>query len=53
MEQISIISGKLKFADYVRLSYFEHNLIWANLESTLLEIILQKFPKLSGKNVLK
>lgn len=53
MGRIPSISGNFKFADYVKLAYFEQDLIWTNLESTPLEIISQKFPKFSNKDVRK
>ena len=53
MGRIPSISGNFKFADYVSLAYFEQDLIWTNPESTPLEIISQKFSKLSNKDVRK
>ncbi len=53
MGRFSSISENFKFADYVRLAYFEQNLIWANPESTPLKIVLEKFPKFSNKDVHK
>ena len=53
MGRIPSISGNFKFADYVKLAYFEQDLIWTNPESTPLEIISQKFPKFSNKDVRK
>lgn len=53
MGQISCISGNFKFADYVKLAYFEQDLVWKNLSLTPLEIILQKFPKFSDRDARK
>lgn len=53
MGRIPSISGNFKFADYVKLAYFEQDLIWTNPESTPLEIISQKFSKFSNKDVRK
>lgn len=53
LNQIPAISGNFKFADYVQISYFEQDLIWKNLNDTPLEIIAEKFPKLSAKEIRK
>lgn len=53
MGLIPPISGDFKFADYVKLSYFEQDLVWSNLNLTPLEIILRKFPKFSDREARK
>lgn len=51
--QIPAISGKFKFADYIKLAYFEQDLAWKNPELTPLEVVLQKFPKFSDRDARK
>lgn len=53
IKKISPISGSFKFADYVKIGYFDQDLIWENTEFTPFEIVSQKFPKLSIKDVRK
>lgn len=50
MGQIPAISGNFKFADYVKLAYFEQDLVWRDPELTPLEVVLQKFPKFSDRD---
>lgn len=47
------ISGNFKFADYIKLSYFQQDLAWENSDLTPLEVVLQKFPKFSERDARK
>lgn len=51
--EISAIHGTFKFADYVKIGYFEQNLAWENSNLTPFEIVSEKFPKFSQKEVRK
>jgi ATPase subunit of ABC transporter with duplicated ATPase domains len=51
--KIPAIAGNFKFADYVKLSYFEQNLAWENGVETPLEIVLAKFPEFSQREARK
>ncbi len=51
--QIPAISGNFKFSDYVKLAYFEQDLVWKNGDLTPLDVILQSFPKFSNKDARK
>lgn len=53
MKKIPAISGTFKFADYVKTAYFDQELSWENANMTPLEIIAQKFPKMSVTEVRK
>lgn len=41
--KISPISGSYSFDDYVKLAYFEQDLVWDNPNKTPIEIVLEKF----------
>lgn len=45
--QIPAISGKFKFADYVKLAYYEQDLIWENQDDTPIDIITEHFPDMT------
>ncbi len=51
--QIPEIAGNFKFADYVKIGYFEQNLEWENPNLTPLEIISEKFPQWPQREVRK
>lgn len=51
--EIPPISGKFKFADYVRIAYFSQDLVWNDNNMTPLEIVAEKFPKLSMMEIRK
>lgn len=53
IEEIPVMSGNFKFADYIKLAYFQQDLRWQNSELTPLEFILEKFPKFSDKDARK
>ena len=53
MKKIPAISGTFKFADYVKTAYFDQELSWENANVTPLEIIAEKFPKMSVTEVRK
>lgn len=53
IRKIPAISGNFNFAEYVKLGYFEQDLAWSNPESTPIEIISQRFPHLSARDVRK
>ncbi len=47
------VSGNFKFADYVKIAYFDQDFNWANLELTPLDILLKRFPVLSVREARK
>lgn len=47
MNIIPPISGNFKFADYVKIAYFDQILAWPNKNMTPLELISEKIPSLS------
>lgn len=51
--QIPPISGNFKFGENVKLGYFEQDLAWSNLDSTPLQVILEKFSKFSDREARK
>lgn len=53
MKKIPAISGTFKFADYVKTAYFDQELSWQNPNMTPLEIVAEKFPKLSATEIRK
>ncbi len=53
MKKIPAISGTFKFADYVKTAYFDQELSWQNPNMTSLEIVAEKFPKLSQTEIRK
>ncbi|MDO4200113.1 MAG: ABC-F family ATP-binding cassette domain-containing protein [Clostridia bacterium] len=53
MKKIPAISGTFKFADYVKIAYFDQDLSWKDPNMTPLEIISEKFPKMSITEVRK
>ena len=53
INQLPAISGKFKFADSIKIGYFEQDLKWPNPDQTPIQIVLDKFPKLSEKQIRK
>lgn len=53
LNKIEKISGNFKFAEYVKIAYFEQNLNWENKDETPLEILEKKFPGLTQREVRK
>lgn len=53
IKKIPAISGTFKFADYVKIAYFDQELSWQNPDLTPLEIIAERFPKFSVTEVRK
>ena len=51
--EIKPISGNFKFADYVKIAYFEQGLQWSDTSMTPLEIVEKVFPSLSTREVRK
>ncbi|MDR0920079.1 MAG: ATP-binding cassette domain-containing protein, partial [Oscillospiraceae bacterium] len=51
MGKIPAISGQFKFADYVKIAYFEQDLNWTDLSLNPIEIVSKKFPKWSKQEV--
>ncbi len=51
--EIKAIGGNFKFADYVRVAYFEQELKWVEPDATPLQIIERKFPVLSVRELRK
>jgi ATPase subunit of ABC transporter with duplicated ATPase domains len=49
IKQIPKISGKFKFADNIKIGYFEQDLEWYDPHLTPIQIIMNDFPKLSQK----
>lgn len=49
--KIPCISGTFSFANSVKSAYYEQELRWENADSTPLEIIKDKFPSMSDKQV--
>ncbi|MDR1392023.1 MAG: ATP-binding cassette domain-containing protein [Clostridiales bacterium] len=47
------ISGWFQFSDHVKINYFEQSLNWPQSNLTPLEIISEKFPKLSQQQIRK
>ncbi len=47
------ISGNFKFADYVKIAYFEQDLVWEDKSLTPIEVISNKFPKKPEKEIRK
>lgn len=45
--EIPAISGKFKFADYVKIAYYEQDLVWENGEETPIDIITEHFPNMT------
>ena len=50
---IPAISGQFKFADYVKIGYFEQDLKWKDKMFTPTQIVSDAFPNLSQKEVRK
>jgi len=51
IHQISAISGKFKFADNVKMGFFEQDLNWVNPTQTPIQIIADEFPKQSQSQI--
>ena len=51
--EIKSISGNFKFADYVKIAYFEQGLNWKNASMTPLEIVEERFKALSTREIRK
>lgn len=51
--QIPAIGGSFKFADSVKIGYFEQSLSWKDPNESAFEIISEKFPKQSQQEVRK
>ena len=47
MGTVPAISGKFKFADYVKIAYYEQDLVWENGEETPIDIITEHFPNMT------
>ena len=51
--QLPAISGKFKFADSIKIGYFEQDLKWPNPDQTPLQIVSDQYSKLSEKQIRK
>ena len=51
--KIKAISGNFKFADYVKIAYFEQGLNWKDKSMTPLEIVEETFKALSTREIRK
>ena len=51
--RIPKIAGEFKFADHLKIGYYEQELIWENPELTPIQVIRNLFPELSEKEVRK
>lgn len=51
--QIPAISGTFKFADNIKIAYFEQDLKWSDENMTPVKIVSDKFPNLSEKQIRK
>lgn len=45
--KIPPISGTFKFADYVKIAYYEQDLVWKNQNDTPIDIITEHFPDMT------
>jgi len=53
IKQIPAISGDFKFADNIKFGYFEQDINWKDSTTSPIQIVSDKFPKLSQKEVRK
>jgi len=53
IKQVPAISGDFKFADNVKVAYYDQDLEWDNPKQTALQIITEKFSRLSGSQIRK
>lgn len=50
---IPSLGGKFKFADDMKIGYFEQDMVWENPEMTPLQVIREAYPKYSDKDLQK
>ena len=53
IKQVPAISGDFKFADNVKVAYYEQDLAWENPSQTPIQIITEKFSRLSASQIRK
>ena len=53
MGRMPAISGKFKFADYVKVAYYEQDLSWKNQDDTPIDIISEYFPNMTTVQIRK
>jgi len=53
IRQVPAISGDFKFADNVKVAYYDQDLKWDNPKQTALQIITEKFGRLTGSQIRK
>lgn len=53
MGKIKPLSGTFKFADYVKINYFEQDLKWENDDLTPIQIVRENFPNFTEQEIRK
>ena len=53
IRQVPAISGDFHFAENVKVAYYEQDLVWENPNQTPLQIMTEKFSRLSGSQIRK
>jgi len=53
IRQVPAISGDFQFADNVKVAYYEQDLEWENPQQTPLQILTEKFPRLTANQIRK
>lgn len=53
IREIPAISGKFQFADNIKIGYFQQDLIWEDESQNSVQIVSDRFPNLSEKQVRK
>lgn len=51
ISQIPCIAGGFKFAEQVKIGYYEQDLVWEDISATPLEIAANKYPKMNTKEI--